>query len=90
MSDRHSSKCHAAQFVSSLNSNQRNALRVILLGEHGCTKLRRALGTSAALVVTEQQRRTGLACSGRTIELFDEKAAIARNVCSFWVAPVAK
>lgn len=66
----HSSNCHAAQFVSTLNRNQRNALRVILLADHGCTKLRRALGTDALPVVTEQQRCTGLARSGRTIELF--------------------
>jgi hypothetical protein len=77
MATHNSSKCHAAQLVSTLSINQRNALRVILAQEHECMKLRRALGTHETKIVSEQERCAGLARTGRTIELFDRHRAAA-------------
>ena len=75
MAEHHSTKCHAAQFINTLSTSQRNALRVILAHEQGCTKLRRALGTQAIKVISEYERRTGLARTGRTVELFERQHA---------------
>jgi hypothetical protein len=61
-------KSHAAEFVSSLPRNGRNALRVILAHEDGPAKLREALGMPSITVYAD--RATGLARVGRTIELF--------------------
>jgi hypothetical protein len=77
MATHHSTKCHAAQFVSSLSTSQRNALRVILAQEHGCMKMRRALGTHEIKTVSEHDRRTGLARAGRTAELFEQHHSAA-------------
>jgi hypothetical protein len=70
----HHTTCHAHQFVHSLNASQRNALRVILAHDNGCTKLRRALGTEDTKPVSREANATALARTGRTIELFDSRA----------------
>jgi hypothetical protein len=68
----HHSKSHAAEFVKILSRRGRNALRVILAHSNGPEELCRALGTHAVPVVTENERKTGLARSSRTIDLFPE------------------
>ena len=68
---------HAAQFVGSLDPNHRNALRAVLLRETGLADLRTALGIQRALVIPGERERTGLAASGRTIELFRPTASPA-------------
>jgi hypothetical protein len=62
-------KSHAAEFVSALPRNSRNALRVILASEQGAAKLRVALGMGEG-AMTNPDRATGLARAGRTIDLF--------------------
>jgi hypothetical protein len=69
---------HAAQFVSTLTRNQRNALRAILLHESGTPDLRHALGINKARTIPEHEHRTGLARTGRTSELFH--VATAANI----------
>jgi hypothetical protein len=75
----HSTKCHERNFVESLTSNQRNALRIILAHEGCLGKLRRALGTQLTETISENQRKTGLAKLGRTAELFDQ-LCVAANI----------
>ena len=84
MAVNHSTKCHAAQFVSTLSVSQRNALRVILTQEHGCANMRRALGTQALKTISEHDRRTGMARAGRTAELFTQHH-VAANIRIGWI-----
>ena len=77
MANQNSTKCHAAQFIGTLSTSQRNALRVILAHEHGCVKLRAALGTHGIKPISEHERRTGLARAGRTVELFEQHHVVA-------------
>lgn len=74
-------KSHAAEFVSTLPRNSRNALRVILAHEDGSAKLRAALGMPGVAATTD--RGTDLARVGRTIDLFP--VDLLRN----WRQPIA-
>jgi hypothetical protein len=65
-----SSRNHATQFINHLKSNERNALRVLLLTKSGLADLRKALGTESARVLSQAEVATGLARAGRTIDLF--------------------
>lgn len=65
---------HAAQFAASLSKSQRNALRVLLLHEHACRDLRRALGITKAETISHAHHATGLARRGETIRLFENHA----------------
>ena len=50
---------HAAHFTASLSTSQRNHLRVLLLHEHACRDLRRALGINKAEAISHAQHATG-------------------------------
>ena len=65
---------HAAHFAASLSKSQRNHLRVLLLHEHACKDLRRALGITKAEKISHAQHATGLARRGQTIKLFKDFA----------------
>lgn len=65
---------HAAHFTASLSTSQRNHLRVLLLHEHACRDLRRALGINKAEAISHAQHATGLARRGQTIQLFKDHA----------------
>jgi hypothetical protein len=80
MATQKNTKCHAANFVQSLSANQRNALRIILASEGCLGKLRRALGTQLTETISEDQRKTGLAKLGRTVDLFPEHDRRAVNL----------
>jgi hypothetical protein len=67
---RHTSKSHAAEFVTALSANGKNALRVILLHQSGAQELREALGINAAKPLAHSDKCTGHARRGTTIELF--------------------
>lgn len=60
---------HAEHLVNQLDSNLRNALRILLSNDVRLTELRLALGVKAE-PITEREYRLGLAKTGRTIELF--------------------
>lgn len=65
-----SARNHAGQFVAHLKSNERNALRVLLLTKSGLADLREALGTVHMRVLSEAEIATGHARRGTTISLF--------------------
>jgi predicted N-formylglutamate amidohydrolase len=71
---KHKSQSHAAQFCGSLSISQRNSLRAILLHEHACRDLKRALGIEKADTTSHAAHATGCAKLGNTISLFRDHA----------------
>jgi hypothetical protein len=66
--------------VQSLSRSQRNALRVLLSVEDGPQLLRRELGIALLEPLKEYERKTGLARSGRTADLFHHKRHAATDL----------
>jgi hypothetical protein len=60
----------AREFVKSLNTTQKKALKVLLTTETGWTKLGSALGTKSVRPITPEEHATALARAGRTASLF--------------------
>jgi hypothetical protein len=77
-------------FVKSLNSTQKKALRVLLTTETGWTRLGTALGTKSARPITPEEHATELARAGRTASLFRVLAQSSQNVTSIDQEPAAK